>query len=156
MISNLRLALIGLMMTAGLAAAAPPHKSPAPRDKCPVCGMFVAKYPDWTASIQFKDGSRSYFDGVKDLLKFYLAPDKYGSRPGNIPVAIGVKDYYSLEMVDGRSAYYVIGSDVLGPMGKELIPFARQADAAEFLRDHRGSRILRFKELTADILRQLE
>jgi nitrous oxide reductase accessory protein NosL len=118
--------------------------------------MFVAKYPDWTASIQFTDGSRSYFDGVKDLLRFYLAPGKYGSRPGSLPAAIGVKDYYSLEMVDGRSAYYVIGSDVLGPMGKELIPFARQADAAEFLRDHRGSRILRFKDLTADILRQLE
>lgn len=130
--------------------------TPGPRDKCPVCGMFVAKYPDWTASIQFKDGSRSYFDGVKDLLKFYLAPDKYGSRPGSLPVAIGVKDYYSLEMVDGRNAYYVIGSDVLGPMGKELIPFARQADAAEFLRDHRGTRILRFKELTPAILRQLE
>lgn len=130
---------------------------PGPRDKCPVCGMFVAKYPDWTASIQFRDGSRSNFDGVKDLLKFYLAPEKYGFRSGRpAMVAIRVRDYYSLEMMDGRSAYYVIGGDVLGPMGKELIPFARREAAAEFLRDHRGVRILRFNDLTSAILRQLE
>jgi nitrous oxide reductase accessory protein NosL len=119
--------------------------------------MFVAKYPEWTASIQFKDGSRSYFDGVKDLLKFYQTPDKFGSRAGRDAMAsILVKDYYSLEMVDGRSAFYVLGSDVLGPMGKELIPFARRDDAAAFLKDHRGSRILRFSELDAGVLRQLE
>ena len=28
--------------------------------KCPVCGMFVAKYPDWTSTIRFKDGTNSY------------------------------------------------------------------------------------------------
>ena len=32
--------------------------------KCPVCGMFVAKYPDWTATSSFKDGSVSYYDGL--------------------------------------------------------------------------------------------
>ena len=30
---------------------------PSPKDRCPVCGMFVAKYPDWVAEIIFKDGS---------------------------------------------------------------------------------------------------
>ncbi len=24
---------------------------PSPKDKCPVCGMFVAKYPKWVAEI---------------------------------------------------------------------------------------------------------
>ena len=102
--------------------------SPGPRDKCPVCGMFIAKYPEWTASIRFGDGSRVFFDGVKDLIKFYLTPQKYGSRTGRSSMGfIRVKDYYSLEMIDGRNAYYVIGSDVLGPMGKELIPFSNSA-----------------------------
>ena len=130
---------------------------PGPRDKCPVCGMFIAKYPEWTASIQFGDGSHVFFDGVKDMLKFYLTPQKYGSRTDRSSMGtIRVKDYYSLEMIDGRNAYYVIGSDVFGPMGKELIPFARQTDAAEFLRDHRGRRILRFNNLDNVILQQLE
>jgi nitrous oxide reductase accessory protein NosL len=119
--------------------------------------MFVARYPDWTASVQFRDGSRSHFDGIKDLLKFLQGPDKYGSRSGAAAITdIRVKDYYSLEMIDGRTAWYVLGSDVLGPMGKELIPFAGRDDAAAFLKDHRGKRLLRFNELNAAILRQLE
>ncbi|MGQ9653410.1 MAG: nitrous oxide reductase accessory protein NosL, partial [Thermodesulfobacteriota bacterium] len=36
---------------------------PGPKDKCPVCGMFVAKYPDWTAQVLFKDGRSVFFDG---------------------------------------------------------------------------------------------
>jgi nitrous oxide reductase accessory protein NosL len=147
--------LVVLLFAVPVMAGSDP--APGPRDKCPVCGMFVAKYPDWIASIQFRDGSRRYFDGVKDLMIFYHGPEKYGFRGGAAAMkTIGVKDYYRLEMIDGRSAWYVIGSDVLGPMGKELIPFARQEDAAEFLRDHRASRILRFKELTPAVLRQLE
>ena len=41
-------------------------------DKCPVCGMFVYKYPDWTAEIIFEEGAVFYFDGAKDFFKFYF------------------------------------------------------------------------------------
>ena len=51
-------------------------------------------------------------------------------------------DYYALEPIDGRTAFYVVGSDVFGPMGKELIPFAQRAQAEEFLKDHKGRAIL--------------
>jgi copper chaperone NosL len=51
--------------------AAEPIK-PGGGDKCPVCGMFVAKYPDFVASIIFKDGSYCVFDGAKDMFKYYL------------------------------------------------------------------------------------
>src|SRR5512136_2018218 len=44
---------------------------PTPKDKCPVCGMFVAKYPDFLAQILFKDGSYAIFDGTKDMFKYY-------------------------------------------------------------------------------------
>ena len=33
---------------------------------------------------------------------------------------IHVTEYYDVELIEARSAYYVIGSDVLGPMGHEL------------------------------------
>ena len=39
---------------------------PARKDKCPVCGMFVHKYPKWVAEIIFKDGTHAVFDGPKD------------------------------------------------------------------------------------------
>ena len=71
---------------------------PGPRDKCPVCGMFVAKYPDWTAEIVFSDGSVVYFDGVKDMMKYYLNLEKYNPRKAQADIqAVFVMDYYELE-----------------------------------------------------------
>src|SRR5512133_551133 len=99
-------------------------QSASAKDKCPVCGMFVSKYPDWTAAIVFKDGTKVYFDGAKDLFKYLANPGSYTPGRSSKDVdSISVKDYYSVQPVNGRSAYYVAGSDVLGPMGRELIPF---------------------------------
>jgi nitrous oxide reductase accessory protein NosL len=36
-------------------------------------------------------------------------------------------------------------------MGKELVPFARRADAEEFLRDHGGSRIVGFGDAEREL-----
>ena len=125
--------------------------------KCPVCGMFVAKYKDWAGEIIFNNSEIIYFDGPKDLFRFYLDPGKYGSskKRGEI-AAVYVKDYYSLAFIDGRRAFYVIGSDVLGPMGKELVPFAKREDAEGFLKDHGGKRVLGFGEITSATLKSLE
>lgn len=116
-------------------------------EKCPVCGMFVAKYPDWAAQVRFTDGARLVFDGAKDLLRYLADMGRYGGthQRGDV-AAVYVTDYYSLEPIDGTTAFYVAGSDVYGPMGKELLPFAVRAEAEEFLRDHRGSRIVGFEE----------
>jgi nitrous oxide reductase accessory protein NosL len=131
--------------------------APVAKDKCAVCGMFVAKYPDWSAMIEYKSGRRVWFDGVKDLLKGYVSPAKYGLPKDRSEIkAVWVKDYYSLSLADGRTALYVMGSDVLGPMGKELIPFAREKDATGFQKDHQGEKVLRFDQLNADILKKLD
>ena len=138
------------------AADLKPHKAGA-KDKCPVCGMFVAKYPDFAAQIQFRDGSTFYFDGTKDMLKFYGNLSRYapGKKPTDIS-AILVTSYYDLTMVDGFSAYYVMGSDVFGPMGREMIPFAKESEARDFLQDHKGKKILRFRDVTPVDLRSLD
>lgn len=124
--------------------------------KCPVCGMFVAKYPDWTATARFKDGTTSYYDGPKDLFSHYLDTARYtpGKRQADI-VALSVKEYYSLAMIDARTAFFVSGSDVYGPMGSELIPFSTEKDAASFKLDHKGKRILRFNEITRQTIKSL-
>lgn len=130
---------------------------PSLSEKCPVCGMFVAKYPDWTAIITFKDSSRLYFDGPKDLLTYYFHIKKYTPQKNQTDiVGIQVKDYYSLAFVDGQKAYYVTGSDVYGPMGNELIPFDTRIDAEEFSRDHKGKMILKFPEITPDLVKTLQ
>lgn len=149
--------LLSLFFACQAFAAPKAAVAPSAKDKCPVCGMFVAKYPIWTGSIVFSDGNTVYFDGPKDLFTYVLFPEKYDPGRKRSDIAeIYVKDYYSLAPVDGRKAYYVIGSNVYGPMGKELIPFADKADADGFLHDHAGKQVLRFEEITRAILKKLE
>jgi copper chaperone NosL len=131
--------------------------APAPKDKCPVCGMFVSKYTDFLAQIIFKDSSYALFDGTKDMFKYYLNIKAYNPSKTTADIdSLYVNDYYTLSPVDGLKAYFVIGSDILGPMGKELIPFEKEADAKAFMRDHRGKAILKFTEVTAATLKELE
>lgn len=132
---------------------------PAPDAKttCPVCGMFVSLYPDWTATVVYKDGHSAHFDGAKDLFKYLLHLAKYApQRNANDITVIGVTDYYNVQRIDAHSAWYVIGSDTLGPMGHELIPLANEAEAQEFRKDHHGTRILRFNDVTQELLEQLD
>ena len=121
---------------------------PGVRDTCPVCGMFVAKYPEWVATVVYANEHAHHFDGAKDLFKYLQDLPKWapGHRAEDI-VSIGVTKYYSLGMIDARKAYYVIGSDVLGPMGHELIPLETMDDAKEFLADHKGVKILSFDQV---------
>jgi len=154
-----RLAVLTLSLTlvVGVYGGERKPDKPSSKDKCPVCGMFVAKYPDFLAEILFKDGSVLFFDGTKDMFKCYLDLKKYHpSKKQSDLEALFVNDYYGLTPVDGFKAFYVIGSDILGPMGRELIPFEKEADAKEFMKDHRGKSILRFGDVTVSILKELD
>ncbi len=130
---------------------------PGERDACPVCGMFPVKYPDWVATVLYKDGHAHHFDGAKDLFKYLLDMARYaGGHTRDDIAGIGVTGYYATEMIDARTALYVIGSDVLGPMGHELVPHPDMYDAREFMKDHKGKRILTFDEITMDMLLGLD
>jgi nitrous oxide reductase accessory protein NosL len=148
--------ILFLITTPALAEQKEPVK-PAAKDKCPVCGMFVAKYPDFIAEIIFRDGSYAVFDGIKDMLKYYYAIEKYNPKKKQADIdSIYVTDYYDLKMIDAINASYVIGSNVYGPMGREIIPFKSLPDAQEFMKDHRGKAVLRFREITPDALKGLD
>ncbi|HHH40277.1 MAG TPA: nitrous oxide reductase accessory protein NosL, partial [Sedimenticola sp.] len=63
--------LLALLLTCvDLAAQELALPKPGPRDTCPVCGMFVAKYPEWVATVLYRDGHAHHFDGAKDLFKY--------------------------------------------------------------------------------------
>ncbi len=134
-----------------------PLPAPGPRDTCPVCGMFVARYPEWIATVLFADSQADHFDGAKDLFKYLNDMPRYArGRTADGIVAMGVTDYYTLRRIDAARAFYVIGSDVLGPMGHELVPHADRADAEAFLSDHAGRRAVSFDAVTPDLLRALD
>lgn len=50
----------------------------------------------------------------------------------------------------------MIGSDVLGPMGHELVPLENEADARDFLKEHKGHRVVTFDQVTPEIIGELD
>ncbi|MDD5373159.1 MAG: nitrous oxide reductase accessory protein NosL [Sulfurimonas sp.] len=117
-------------------------------EKCPVCGMFVYKYPKWAAQIFYKDKHLS-FDGAKDMMKYYFEHKDGISK-------MLVSDYYSQKAIDAAKAYFVIGSDIYGPMGHELIPFKNESEAKTFSLDHKGVKVLKFEEVKQKEVQKLD
>ena len=152
---------LALWITLSIGAVAwsgePVPQKPDARAKCPVCGMFVARYPDWVAQVIFTDGSRDYFDGAKDMFKYLFELERYRPDQSEKTVAaVMVTEYYQMQTIDARQAYFVVGSDVYGPMGPELIPFNTRDDAQAFLDDHKGRRVLTYGQITPYVIRQLD
>lgn len=131
-------------------------------EKCPVCGMFVYKYPKWAAQIFVKHNEHEHhlsFDGVKDMMKFYFNPSKWGNYAyvtSETITKIAVSDYYSGKGIDGKTAFYVVRSDIYGPMGHEFVPFEAEEDAKTFLKEHRGMKVLRFNDITESMAYELD
>lgn len=156
-VALLALPLLLLPLPGRAGEAAGPVPAPGPRAVCPVCGMFVAKYPEWVATLVFENGEAHHFDGSKDLFKFLFKLSKYApGHTGNEISRIAVTEYYDLKKINARTAFFVIDSDVRGPMGRELVPLASRADAEEFMADHKGRGILTFSEVTPDMIHNLD
>lgn len=149
--------LAGLLAWETGMAAPPAVPRPAAMDLCPVCGMVVSKYPNWVATVVWKDGHAHHFDGAKDLFKFLFNLPRYapGHKVQDI-AQIVVTDFYNLQKIDARKALFVTGSDVFGPMGHELVPLATIEDAGDFMKDHKGKRILRFDEISPGLPERLD
>jgi nitrous oxide reductase accessory protein NosL len=119
--------------------------------------MFVAKYPEWVATVLYRDGYADHFDGAKDYFKYLFDMPKYAlGRTVEQIAGMGVTEYYGLKLIDAKAALYVAGSDVLGPMGHELIPLMNEVDAGDYMKDHAGKMLLSFDEVTPELLVKLD
>jgi len=146
--------LLLLLWLAGPSAAlgdeAVPVK-PGPKDKCGVCGMFVGEHPGWIAEVIFKDNTYATFDGAKCMIKYYFDVQKYNSKKTKSDIAeLFVTEYYTTAMMPAKDAYFILGSDVLGPMGHEFVPVRGEESAQQFMMDHHGKKMLRFNEITPE------
>jgi nitrous oxide reductase accessory protein NosL len=150
---NIITAVVLLMLFIGFAGvyAAAQEVKPGKRDRCPVCGMFVAPYPNWVAQIKFKDGTTAFFDGPKDMFRFYFFMDKYNKQKSSADIAgIYVTEFYTTKLMAAEDLFFVTGSDVMGPMGKELVPIDGEKNAQTFRKDHGGEKVMRLEEVTAE------
>ncbi len=128
---------------------------PIPKDaKCIVCGMVVRLYPNWACVIGIGK-KRFYFDGVKDMMRFYLKREKYHFDRSKISEIL-VQDFYTLKPIDAKKAFFVVGSNIKGPMGWDFIPFKELKYAKIFLNDHRGKKIIKFDEISLDMIQKVQ
>ena len=149
-------ALLAYLRHRSAASAPLPSIRPVPRSaRCPVCGMVSNLYPAWTTLMVMRDGKKFYFDGIKDLMRFYLDEARYRYDRRRIAHLV-VQDFYGLAPLDARKAWYVIDSDVRGPMGRELVPLRTRQQAETFLGDHHGRGIVRFEAITPRLLSTLD
>ena len=130
---------------------------PIPADaRCPVCGMFPARQPLWAGQAVYRDGAAHFFDSPVDLMQFLTAVERYSAGRSAADVHTSwVTDAAGRGWVELTKAWFVHGSDALGPMRRGDLPaFADEAGAAEFA-GRRGGRVLTFEAVTPAILKSL-
>ncbi len=113
---------------------------------CPICGMFVAKYPEWATKLEY-EGKTYYFDGSKDMMKYIFKEDIKSKD-----LKIVVTDYFTGQAINGHKAFFVMGSDVYGPMGKEFVAFEDAEAAFNFKNEHFGKGVVQFTQMTDEML----
>ncbi len=114
-------------------------------DRCPICGMYPARYPQHKCQLTLANGKVVHFCATHCLFKYLGIYQEYtdSAIKNN---QIWVIDYATSQWVYAQNAYYLIGTDVKGPMGKEALPFINKRDAQEFQAKH-GGKILNFANL---------
>lgn len=127
---------------------------PVPPDaRCPVCGMYAARFPRWAAQIIFADGATHFFDSPVDLFMFLAEPARFDSA--RAVAALHVTDFDSGRWLDARRAVFVLGSKARGQMRGPDLPAFADTTAAEAFAVANGGRTLHFAEIDPAIVGKL-
>ncbi len=94
----------------------------SPSDRCPVCAMNVKKHAKFAAAIELENGETHYFCGTGCMIRTWLHPEVFLNVDKKQLKRAVVKDYFTGKPLDAMQAYWVAGSDVIGPMGPALVP----------------------------------
>ena len=128
-----------------------------PKDaRCPVCGMYPERSPAWAAQVIYRDGGVHYFDSPIDLMQFLN--NVPGFSPGDTRADIlsaWVRYGRTGQWLPHDKAWYVHGSDALGPMRMGDLPAFPTREAAQEFAGRRGGKVLSFEGVTPSILKSL-
>lgn len=121
---------------------------------CSLDGMTLADYPGPKAQIHYADQpAPDYFCDLMEMFNTVLKPEQTRKV-----TAIYVQDMGQAEWenpqgqwIEAKAAFYVAGSNRTGSMGPTLGSFA-QEDAANKFAAAYGGKVLKFAEITADMV----
>lgn len=110
--------------------------------RCAHCGMKIDETSAFHAELEI-DGARESFDTPRCALSEWKKRGKG---------TVFVQDHYDRVLQDGTKLRFVIGSDVIGPMGPEIVP-VDATRASKFVKDH-GGKDYALADLTTELLGQ--
>lgn len=146
--------VLGQPLVASAADLSPQYVQRSTR--CPVCGMYPYRTPQWTAQIVFNDQSASSFDSPVDLFRFLGNMALFDKQHKAADIgAIYVADYNTKTLSDAKKAFFVLGSRALGPMNDPNLPAFATRDAADAFVKAQGGKVLAFGEVTRDVIKSL-
>ena len=112
--------------------------------RCKHCGMKIDPASAWHTELVGDDGKVTAFDTPRCALTSW--------RSGTTPAkTIRVQEYYDRKPRDGHEVRFVIGGDVVGPMGPDLVP-VDPPRSSKFIQDHSADRALALDEITTQVL----
>ena len=124
----------------------PGTAAPTATGRCSHCGMKLVADSPWFSEIVTEDGQKLGYDTPRCALTASLSGKKGKVR---------VQDFYDRKWHDAGDVRFVVGSDVLGPMGPDLVP-VDPARADKFQKDHQGEKTLALADLTKAVLDDLK
>ena len=127
--------------------------------RCPVCGMFPARAPEWAAQVIFAQGEAHFFDSPLSLFMYLHDVARYSpGRSAQDIAAAYVHDSARRDdaaWIDARSAFYVHGSNAKGPMRAGNLPAFATQEAAQAFAQRRGGQVLAFRQVDAALIATL-
>lgn len=123
-------------------------------DHCPICGMFPARMPHCAAGLRLTDGRTFYFCSNRCLLSAWRYPHRHLGADARIDRMV-VLDYFSGKPLDGLNAWWIVGSDVIGPMGPALVTLGSEQDVEAFQRRHGGTQVFKPDQIDASLWRKI-
>lgn len=164
------LAMVWTGWTAGIAAADPSATRPVAAlrpltpegqlqisdpDRCPLCGMFPAKRQKTAAAMVLADQRTFYFCGNGCLLRAWHDPVAHLNASAESIQRMVTRNFFTGEPLDAYKAWWVAGSDVVGPMGPAIVALGAQADVEQFKARHGGQIVFQLSQMDAALWQKL-
>lgn len=126
-------------------SAQAPAPSEAPRPvRCALCGMSIEADSGFRCGASSGANATVVFDAPKCMFRWIAR--NAGARDA------WAIDYFSRERRDATTLVYVASSDVMGPMGRDLVPIATREQAETFRERHHGGAPMTYAEVTPAIV----
>ncbi|ROR32387.1 nitrous oxide reductase accessory protein NosL [Inmirania thermothiophila] len=127
-------------------------------ETCHLCGMLIRRFPGPKGEAVDAAGRVLKFCSTRDLFAWALDPEHRSQVQALYVHDMAQSPWEAPDdrhLVDGRKAWYVVGHPLKGAMGHTLASFARRDDAEAFAARYPGARVLRFEDLTVDLIARL-